>query len=277
MVKIIADIGINHDGSIERAVKLGKKSLIRGVDYVKIQIRNPEIAVPKEWKTRRRVFQGEEMDYIDYKNLLEFNQQEICTFFDIFKEASLASVWDIESLYKFLFLYRKVNGKNPDYIKIPSAQATNKELVDKAAGTGIPTIVSLGMTTEVEKARLLRRVHDFIPMVCNSTYPHSIENSDLRQISHIKSMHNFKEVGYSSHCPNADLLPYAVAAGADYIEFHVTDDTSREGTDHAASIDFESLQKSMTMCNEAEMALGNCEVGFRESEEAPANKMKYRP
>ena len=247
----IAEIGINHNGSYTEARYLIKESL-KHCDYAKIQIKNPEVCVPKEQQGKVKVWNNEIMSYLEYKKIMELSDNALDRLFKEFGNRLIASVWDVSSLYRYLYhasLYSL--SKVPRFIKIPSSQLTNKALFDAAYKTGVPIIFSTGMSTEHELDEVFREYsrQSIIPLVCNSQYPHDLAGCDLSKIQVLKNDYMFPEVGFSNHCVEPAALAFAVAAGADYIEFHVTRSKHQEGTDHASSIEVSELEAVIGLCN----------------------------
>ena len=101
MVKIVAEIGINHNGDIEVCKKMMLLSKYAGVDYVKIQKRTPDLCVPEEQKNIMKETPWGIMTYLEYKHKIEFNEEQIKELFDYSKEIDVqffSSVWDIPSV-----------------------------------------------------------------------------------------------------------------------------------------------------------------------------------
>ena len=125
-VKVIAEIGINHNGSVELAKKLIDAAALSGCDYVKFQKRNPDVCVPEEQKGKMRKTPWGEMKYIDYKKKIEFEKKEYDEIFKYCDDKGIgcfASVWDNDSV-DFMKQYG-------DITKIPSALITDLDLCKK--------------------------------------------------------------------------------------------------------------------------------------------------
>ena len=143
---IIAEIGINHNGSLDTAKKLIDVAAVAGCDAVKFQKRNPDICVPEHQKQKIRETPWGNIPYIDYKYKVEFEKEEYDEIDRYCKERGIewsASPWDLDSL-NFLDQY------DIPFIKIPSAMLTNEELIKKSAQTGKKIILSTGMSTMEE-------------------------------------------------------------------------------------------------------------------------------
>ena len=123
MVKIISEIGINHNGSIEICKKLIMLSKVSGADYVKIQKRNPDICVPENQKSKMRKTPWGEMTYLEYKHRLEFNEEQIKELVEYSISLGIkffASVWDLDSV--------KLMAKYTNIAKLGSASINDLEL-----------------------------------------------------------------------------------------------------------------------------------------------------
>ena len=145
-VYIIAEIGINHNGSVEIAKKLIDWASIAGCDAVKFQKRTPELCVPKDqWEKQRQTPWGT-MSYIDYKRKTEFGKaefEEIDQYCQQKKIDWFASAWDEPSV-DFLEQF------NPVMYKLASASLTDFDLIKKVLSTERPLMLSTGMSTEME-------------------------------------------------------------------------------------------------------------------------------
>ena len=123
MVKIISEIGINHNGSIDKCKELIMLSKVAGADYVKIQKRNPDVCVPEHQKTKRRLTPWGEMSYLEYKYRIEFSEEQIKELVEYSNNLGIdffASVWDSDSV--------DVMAKYTRIAKIGSASITDIKL-----------------------------------------------------------------------------------------------------------------------------------------------------
>ena len=139
---IIAEIGINHNGSLETAKKLIDIASLSGCDAVKFQKRNPDVCVPEHQKTVMRETPWGTMTYLDYKYKVEFGQEEYDEIDAYCVERNIewsASPWDLDSL-KFLEQY------DLPWLKIPSAMLTEDNLLRECARTGKKIIFSVGLS-----------------------------------------------------------------------------------------------------------------------------------
>lgn len=237
MTYIIAEIGINHNGSLDLAKKLIDMASENGCDAVKFQKRDPDVCVPEEQKSVMRETPWGQMTYLDYKKKIEFGKAEFdeidlyCKHKDI---DWFASAWDLGS-QDFLHQY------NLSHNKIASALLTYDELLHKVASEGRHTFISTGMSTleEVDRAVEIFRQHNcsFTVMACTSTYPCDVSECNVRFVETLREKYpDSIGVGYSGH--EKGILPttLAVALGATVVERHITLDRTMWGSDHAASL-----------------------------------------
>ena len=251
-IKIIAEIGINHNGDLGVAKKLIDIAVVSGCDYVKFQKRTPSVCVPEDQRNKIRPTPWGEMKYIDYKNKIEFDKNE---YDEIDKYCQLhgikwfASVWDLPSV-DFCKQY------DASIMKIPSALITNLELCKYARDNCKTLIVSTGMSTEEEIGACVDICNPDIIMHTNSSYPSKIEELNLCYINHLKSKYPNKEIGYSGHEYGLVTTFAAVAIGAEWVERHVTLDRTMWGSDQLASIEPIGLMKLVKGIRDVKKSLG---------------------
>jgi N-acetylneuraminate synthase len=263
--KIIAEIGINHNGSIKIAKELIDIATIAGCDYVKFQKRDLDLCIPEKQKNVLRKTPWGEMKYIDYKRKIEFEKEE----YDILSEYCLNkkigmffSVWDLNSL-NFLKSYS-------DLIKIPSAHLTNNSLLKAARKNASKLMISTGMATEEEVQNAIKISEPDIIMHTNSAYPSKVEDLNLRYISRLIKNNENIEIGYSGHEYGLVTTFAAVAMGARWVERHITIDRALWGTDQLASIEPIGLIKLVKGIKDIEKSLGS--DGPRTMSEIEMNK-----
>ena len=239
MVKIISEIGINHNGSIEICKKLIMLSKVSGADYVKIQKRNPDICVPENQKSRMRKTPWGEMTYLEYKHRLEFNEEQIKELVEYSISLGIkffASVWDLDSV--------KLMAKYTNIAKLGSASINDLELCRATREAFDFVIISTGMSTEEEIDEAVKAAKPDVIMHTNSTYPCPSEDLNLRYIEHMKKKWgNNMDIGYSGHEYGLVTTYAAVALGATWIERHITLDRSMWGSDQSSSIEPDGLIK----------------------------------
>ena len=256
-VFIIAEIGINHNGNFDDAVKLITSAKDAGADAVKFQT----------YITEKRVTKDSPVFEILKKCELPFNLQE--KLFQISRDISIipfSTPFDNESV-DFLASI------NNSIYKIASFDSVNKKLLRKVALTGKPIIMSTGMTTIQELGEAWSSLGgekdgsgcELALLHCVSSYPTPIEEANLAMISLLKSLHG-GPVGYSDHTLGVEMPIMAVAAGAQIIEKHFTLNTKMRGPDHAMSADHQTLKLMISGIRRMEKILGPAKMRIREIE-----------
>ena len=256
-VKIIAEIGINHNGDIKLAKKMIDVAVIAGCDYVKFQKRNPDACVPEKQKTKVRSTPWGDMSYIDYKYRLEFGKDEYDEIDTYCNEKGIkwfSSVWDVDSV-NFMSNYTEVS-------KIPSALITDIDLVKYARNNCGFLMLSTGMSTEEQIQQAVQKGDPDLIFHTNSTYPSPIEDLNLSYINYLKNKYPDKIIGYSGHEFGLVTTFTAVALGAEYIERHITLERTMWGSDQMASVEPGGLIKLVKGIRDIEKSLG--EGGPRE-------------
>ena len=253
---IIAEIGINHNGSLDTAKRLIDVAAVAGCDAVKFQKRNPDVCVPDHQKEIMRDTPWGRMTYLEYKYRVEFEKEEYDEIDKYCKERGIewsASPWDLDSL-EFLNQY------NIPFIKIPSAMITNEALMKASAKTGKRVIFSTGMSTLEESDQAVEWMKnagaDFALLHCNSAYPAPLEDLNLSCIKTLKDRYNC-EVGYSGHEFRLGTTVAAVYLGATILERHITLDRTMWGSDHLSSVEPQGLIKLVRGVRELELAYGD--------------------
>lgn len=251
---IIAEIGINHNGSLENAKRLIDLASVAGCDAVKFQKRNPDVCVPDHQKGKPKSTPWGEMTYLEYKHRVEFGKDEYDEIDRYCKEKNIewsASPWDLDSL-EFIMEY------DIPWIKLPSAMITNENLVKSCKNTGKKIIFSVGMSdySEIDKVVSWLEGTDFVMLHCNSSYPAALEDLNLMCIKTLKEKYGC-EVGYSGHEFRLGTTVASVYLGATYIERHITLDRTMWGSDHMASVEPQGLIKMVRGIRELEVALGD--------------------
>lgn len=270
--KVIADIGINHNGSLEIAKEIIRACKSTGVDYVKFQKREPDVCVPEEQKNLPKETLWGLMKYIDYRKRMEFSlvqYEEIAEFCKWLEQKWFFSIWDEPSL-RFAKIF------DCPYIKIPSAKITDYKLLEAVKKYGRPTIISTGGCTQdmVDDAMaILGNTVDCI-MQCTSTYPCKEEEINLKVIDMYRHIYPHIMVGYSNHFAGMTGNLGAVALGADMIELHVTLNTAMLGSDHSASCPTDKLPYLIKHIETMEAMLGDGKKQYYESERPVMAKLR---
>lgn len=267
MTTICAEIGINHSGSLKTAIKLINMAADSGAHVAKFQKRTPELCVPKnEWDKQKETPWGTTERYIDYKSKLEFSEDQYRIIYNHCKSRGIefaASVWDIPSL-------ELISKFKVPFIKIPSALITNKALVRATIDTGIPVVMSTGMSTieEIDNAvNMFPEDYDLTILHCHSSYPTPQNEVNLRAIKTIRDRYG-KKTGYSSHdstpmIPIASVLRY----DAEFVEIHICLNRADPGSDMAASFEKKGLDLLVREINRLKTIDGDGQIKVWDSEQ----------
>lgn len=269
-VVIIAEAGVNHNGSIDLAKKLIDVAADSGADYIKFQTFKAEKLVTKNAKKAEYQIVNTE-----FKNDSQF---------DMLKNLEIPLHWYDELIsYSFekniKFLSTGFDEESIDLLesykidlyKIPSGEITNKPYLEHIAKKGKSIILSTGMATLDEIRDALNIFYKYgieksrvTVLHCNTEYPTPMKDVNLLAMNHIKSEFNI-EVGYSDHTLGIEVPIAAVSLGATVIEKHITLDKNMEGPDHIASLEPNELKMMVQSIRNIEKALGK---GFKSPSES---------
>ena len=235
---LIAEIGLNHNGSMKLAKKLVDAAISAGADAVKLQSYKTKYRVAKHGKTSRyaeKVLGIEETDYEMLKKS-ELTKEQTKELFNYARDRTIifSAPFDLESADELEEL-------GVDCYKIASFDLVNLPLIRKVASTNKPIIISTGMSYLSEVQDALLEVAkcsnpNVILMQCTSSYPSPPETMNIKAIDTMKQAFNDLPVGISDHVIGDMVCLGAVARGADIIEKHFTLDKGMEGPDHILSM-----------------------------------------
>ncbi|CAG9772926.1 unnamed protein product [Ceutorhynchus assimilis] len=254
---VIAEIGQNHQGNILIAKELIKIAKECGVDCVKFQKTCPQEKFTKA--ALEALYLGENSwgkTYGEHKAYLEFSNEEFMELQQYAQSIDVlftASAMDEVSL-KFLIEI------NVPFIKIGSGDSNNFLLIEEAAKSGIPLVISTGMV-EFETVQriynLVSKYHkNFALLHCISAYPTSYEDINLKVIQDYQQKFPDIVTGYSGHEIGLHITVSAVALGAKIIERHITLDKTQKGSDHKCSLEPQELKLLIEQLRSLEVALG---------------------
>jgi N-acetylneuraminate synthase len=270
---VIAEIGINHNGSMEITKQLIDMAKDAGCDAVKFQKRTIDMVytpavldTPREspWgTTTREQKMGLEFGVEDYKEIDRYCKDKKIEWF--------ASAWDVES-QKFL---RQFNCK---YNKIASAMLTHAPLLKEVASEKLHTSISTGMATyaEIDAAVAIFKEAGcpFTLMHTVSVYPCPEEDLNLNMIKTLSDKYKCP-VGYSGHETSPVPSIAAAAMGITALERHITLDRTMYGSDQSASLEKRGLEILVSGVRSVEKALGKGQKEFGDAEKAVAAKLRY--
>ena len=271
-VYIIAEIGINHNGSLNLAKKLIDGAVFAGCDAVKFQKRTPELSTPMDqWNIERDTPWGR-MTYIDYRRRIEFGLCEYTEIDSYCRQKGIhwfASTWD-ECAVEFMEQF------NPVVYKAASASITDTELLRKIKSTGKPVILSTGMSTidEIEQAIEMLDKDNLMIAQSTSAYPCILNELNLMVIRSFMEHYDHIPVGYSGHETGLAPTYAAVALGASFIERHITLDRALWGTDQAASVEIGGMFRLVKDIRDIERAMGDGKKIVYESEKSAQKKLR---
>lgn len=271
---VVAEIGNNHQGDYLVARQMIDEAAAAGVQGVKFQKRDMEALLTREG--RAAPYTGCNSfgpTYGEHRNALELSIEQMARLKEYSESLGLvffASAWDEPSL-------RQVLGLDVELLKICSADLVNVPLVRKYAATGIPIILSTGMSSleDIDVALAeIRAYHDDVVLLhCNSTYPCPEEKIGLPVMEGLRERYGLP-VGYSGHEQGIGPSVAAVALGACVVERHFTLDKTLKGTDHQASLEPEELARMVGMIQEVEKAMRVKGKKVFPEEQAAAKKLR---
>ncbi len=250
---IIAEIGINHNGSLEMAKKLINIASTFGCNAVKFQKRTvdkvytkEELMMPREsvfGNTNGDLKRGLELSYDDYSEIDKYCKHLGIMWF--------ASAWDVDSV-DFLEQF------DVCCHKISSACLTDIELIKKMKATGKPVLLSTGMSTieEIDRAYSIVDKDNAMLFHCTSTYPNQNNEINLKVIPELIKRYDCP-IGYSGHEKGIFPSSVAVLLGACSVERHVTFDRTLWGSDQAASLEPDGLRKMIRDIRQIDEILGD--------------------
>lgn len=270
-IQIVAEIGCNHNGSVELAKKMMKKTKEAGADAVKFQSFVPENLVsryaPKAEYQKKNDGNGSQLDMLKKLALTETEYLELVQYASTLDIQIFSTPFDFES---FSFL-QKI-GQN--IWKVPSGEITNLPYLQRVAAIECQNkqvILSTGMSTidEVKYAiNVLQQSKDtsFTVLHCNTQYPTEPEDMNLLAMNKLQELAPDWKIGLSDHSEGIVASLVAVGLGTKFIEKHFTLDKAMPGPDHKASITPEELKELCVGVHKAEIMLGNETKEVTESE-----------
>lgn len=261
-VLIIAEAGVNHNGSLDLAKKLIDEAAIAGVDFIKFQTFKAEKLVSRSAKQaeyqQRNIGKTGDSQYTMLKHLeLNANQhEELIAYCQKKNIQFFSTAFDMDSI-------NYLHSLNLGLWKIPSGEITNYPYLKKIAQYKEPVILSTGMCDLSDIAAALQVLLDnglekeqITILHCNTEYPTPMEDVNLRAMLEIEKKFGVN-IGYSDHTEGIEVPIAAVALGATVIEKHFTLDRNMEGPDHKASLEPQELRAMVKSIRNIELALGD--------------------
>ncbi len=273
---VIAEAGINHNGSVALARQLIDAAADAGADCVKFQKRTPRMCLPAAlWDQVRDTPWGLRMTYIEYRERLELDGNAYQTLRDYANHRGLlfsASPWDANAADTLHCL-------GVPFFKIASASVTNLELIRHVAEMQRPVIMSTGMSSVREIGNALEicrryNVPEVALLACTSSYPAQIEDLNLERIHTLKREFPGCKIGYSGHEAGLWTTLCAVAMGAEIVERHITLDRTLPGTDQAASVEPQGFKRLVKEIRNFEKARGSGQIRLLECERDTVKRLR---
>lgn len=271
-VLIIAEAGVNHNGSIEIAKQLVDKAVEAGVDIIKFQTFKAEKLVSKSARQaeyqKKNIGNKTDDSQLNMLKKLELSEKDHQILIDYCKQKGIqffSTAFDMESI-------DYLHSLNLGLWKIPSGEITNYPYLKQVAQYHEPVILSTGMC-EMEDVKAAMNVllnngvqkNQVTILHCNTEYPTPFEDVNLLAMKELRDEFQTK-VGYSDHTKGIEVPIAAVALGASVIEKHFTLDRNMEGPDHKASLEPNELKAMVSAIRNIEKALGSSQKTVSDSE-----------
>lgn len=276
-IRIIAEAGVNHNGSMELAKKMVDAAKTAGADYIKFQTFVPEKLVSRyagkaEYQKQTTDAGQSQLEMLKNLALIQADFLELKAYCECVGIGFISTPFDLESI-DFL------NGLDMDFWKLPSGEVTNLPYLEAIGRTGKPVVMSTGMCEmdEIREAvRVLEKegITDITLLHCNTEYPTPFEDVNLLAMQHMAGALGYP-IGYSDHTVGIEVAIAAAALGAAVIEKHFTLDKTMEGPDHRASLEPEELAQMVSAIRNIEKSRGNgnkCRTHSEEKNCAAARK-----
>ena len=258
-VLIIAEAGVNHNGSLELAKKMVEEAKSAGADYIKFQTFVPEKLVSKfaekaEYQKKNTGNDQSQLQMLEKLALTEQNFMELKEYCKKVGIGFISTPFDLDSI-SFL------DKLDMDFWKLPSGEITNLPYLEAIGRTGKKVVLSTGMCemTEIQDAiAVLEKsgTKDIVVLHCNTEYPTPFSDVNLLAMKQMENVLH-KPIGYSDHTVGIEVPIAAVALGAVAIEKHFTLDKMMEGPDHKASLEPDELKAMVAAIRNIEKSLGD--------------------
>lgn len=266
-VIIIAEAGVNHNGSLDLAKEMIYKAKDAGADYIKFQTFIPDKLVSRyadkaEYQKKANGKEQSQLQMLDKLALTFDDFSELKRYCDVQHIGFISTPFDLESI-DFL------ETLNMDFWKVPSGEITNLPYLEKIARTGRDVIMSTGMCEMQEILDAVKILESnsagkITLLHCNTEYPTPFSDVNLRAMHYI-AKGTGKAVGYSDHTVGIEIPIAAAALGATVIEKHFTLNKNMDGPDHKASLSPDELKQMVSAIRKVELGLGN---GIKERTES---------
>ncbi len=267
---IIAEAGVNHNGSMERAREMVAAAKEAGADYVKFQTAVPELVIstyaPKA--EYQKDTDGTGRSQLEMCKAIHLPLDAYAELKALCEETGIgfmSTPFDLVSIDLLAEL-------GQDYMKVPSGEITNLPYLERIAYHGIPVIISTGMATTEEARRAIDiltsgplTTDDITVLHCNTQYPTPMRDVNLRAMLTLRDALGVK-TGYSDHTTGIEVPVAAAALGAAVVEKHFTLSRELPGPDHKASLEPQELKQMVRAIRNIELALGSSDKHVTDSE-----------
>lgn len=267
---IIAEAGVNHNGSMERAREMVAAAKEAGADYVKFQTAVPELVIstyaPKA--EYQKDTDGTGRSQLEMCKAIHLPLDAYAELKALCEETGIgfmSTPFDLVSIDLLAEL-------GQDYMKVPSGEITYLPYLERIAYHGIPVIISTGMATTEEARRAIDiltsgplTTDDITVLHCNTQYPTPMRDVNLRAMLTLRDALGVK-TGYSDHTTGIEVPVAATALGAAVVEKHFTLSRELPGPDHKASLEPQELKQMVRAIRNIELALGSSDKHVTDSE-----------
>lgn len=268
-IKIIAEAGVNHNGSMELAKKMVNAAKTAGADYIKFQTFVPEKLVSRyagkaEYQKQTTDAGQTQLEMLENLALTQEDFRELKEYCEHVGIGFISTPFDLESI---AFL----DQLDMDFWKLPSGEVTNLPYLEAIGRTGKRVVMSTGMCEMDEigdAVRVLEKegVTDITLLHCNTEYPTPFEDVNLLAMQQMADELGYS-IGYSDHTVGIEVAVAAAALGAVVIEKHFTLDKTMEGPDHRASLEPDELAQMIRAIRNIEKSRGDGKKCRTHSEE----------
>lgn len=251
---LIAEIGVNHDGSLDRAMELVEAAAAAGADAVKLQYFRADLLMSRAARPAEYQQRAGESDPLAMLRRLELSAEQLA---QVIFRAHQRGVHAIVSVFS-LDLVREARRLSWDAYKTASPDIVHRPLLDALAMIGRPLIVSTGASTldEVSRASGWLKGREAAFLQCVSAYPAPDQDAAVAAIHDVR-LATGRVVGYSDHTTRIETAAVAVGAGAAILEKHITLDRAARGPDHASSLDPPAFAEYARLARLAHQLMGD--------------------
>lgn len=251
---VIAEVGVNHDGSLDRALELVDAAADAGASAVKFQYFHTDLLMSRASRLAAYQARAGEEDPFSMLRRLELNAEQLAHACFRAHQRGIHAILSVFSVS----LVGEANLTNWDAYKSASPDIVNRPLLEALQATEKPLIVSTGAASpdEIERAAGWLRRHEAVFLHCVSAYPTPDAHAALGAIRDVARLTG-RPAGYSDHTTGVDTGALAVAAGARVLEKHLTYSCAAKGPDHAASLEPSQMARYIELARRARLLVGD--------------------